>query len=51
MTSVSILSSGCEAGAEGDVASMADDDLVCGCNGVSKGTIVNAIQDERTDNC
>src|SRR3954451_20822563 len=23
---------------------MADDDLVCGCNGVSKGTIVNAIQ-------
>ena len=23
---------------------MADDDLVCGCNGVSKGTIVNAIK-------
>ena len=45
MTSVSILSSGCEAGAEGDVASMADDDLVCGCNGVSKGTIVNAIKE------
>ena len=36
MTSVSILSSGCEAGAEGDVASMADDDLVCGCNGSIK---------------
>ena len=45
LTSVSILSSGCEAGVEGDVASMADDDLVCGCNGVSKGTIVNAIKE------
>ncbi|WP_338471764.1 nitrite reductase large subunit NirB [Niallia sp. XMNu-256] len=44
MTSVSILSSGCEA-ASSDVASMADDDLVCGCNGVSKGTIVNAIKE------
>ena len=30
--------------AANDVASMADDDLVCGCNGVSKGTIVNAIK-------
>ena len=44
MTSVSILSSGCEGAAVNDVAAMADDDLVCGCNGVSKGTIVNAIQ-------
>lgn len=45
MTSVAILSSGCEAGAASDVASMDDDDLVCGCNGVSKGAIVNAIQE------
>lgn len=44
MTSVSILSSGCEGAATNDVATMADDELVCGCNGVSKGTIVNAIQ-------
>jgi nitrite reductase (NADH) large subunit len=44
MTSVTILSSGCESAAANDVGSMADDDLVCGCNGVSKGTIVNAIQ-------
>ncbi|CAH0343988.1 nitrite reductase large subunit NirB [Bacillus sp. CECT 9360] len=27
-----------------DVASMPDDELICGCNGVTKGTIVNAIQ-------
>jgi len=45
MTCVSILSSGCDAGASNDVASMADDDLVCGCNGVSKGTIVNVIKE------
>jgi len=44
LTSVSILSSGCEGHASNDVATMTDDDLVCGCNGVSKGTIVNAIQ-------
>ena len=45
MTSVSILSSGCDGASAGDVASMDDDDLVCGCNGVSKGTIVNAIKE------
>lgn len=28
------------------VASMPDDELVCGCNGVTKGTIVNAIHAE-----
>lgn len=46
MTSVSILESGCCGGAAGsnDIASMADDEIVCGCNGVSKGTIVQAIQ-------
>ena len=44
MTSVTILSSDGESAAANDVGSMADDDLVCGCNGVSKGTIVNAIQ-------
>ncbi|WP_234978432.1 nitrite reductase large subunit NirB [Bacillus tuaregi] len=44
LTSVSILSSGCDAHASNDVAAMADDDLVCGCNGVTKGTIVGAIQ-------
>lgn len=45
MTSISILSTGCDGGAASDVATMADDDLVCGCNGVSKGTIVHAIKE------
>lgn len=46
MTSVSILESGCCGGGSdsNDVAAMADDDIVCGCNGVTKGTIVEAIQ-------
>jgi len=36
----------CGGGAKGevDVATMSDDMQVCGCNGVSKGTIVNAIK-------
>ena len=48
MTSVSILESGCCGGAAGsnDIASMADDEIVCGCNGVSKGTIVQAIHEQ-----
>jgi nitrite reductase (NADH) large subunit len=46
MTSVSLLSSGCCVGGTetNDVAQMADEDLVCGCNGVTKGTIVEAIR-------
>ncbi|MHC0038013.1 nitrite reductase large subunit NirB [Pseudoneobacillus sp. C159] len=47
MTSVSLLSSGgCCGGAseESDVDAMADEELVCGCNGVTKGTIVEAIR-------
>ncbi|WP_275983422.1 nitrite reductase large subunit NirB [Paenibacillus hamazuiensis] len=28
------------------VASMANDEIICGCNGVSKGTIVNAINEK-----
>lgn len=44
MTNVDILQApGAEAG-ESDVASMPDDELVCGCNGVTKGTIVEAIK-------
>ncbi|RCX16741.1 nitrite reductase (NADH) large subunit [Fontibacillus phaseoli] len=27
------------------LAAMADDEIICGCNGVSKGTIVNAVKD------
>lgn len=42
MTSLSILQAAGEA-EESDVASMPDDELVCGCNGVTKGTIVEAI--------
>jgi nitrite reductase (NADH) large subunit len=47
MTSISLLSqgSGCCGGAEtSDVKAMADEELVCGCNGVTKGTIVEAIR-------
>ncbi|ALC91493.1 nitrite reductase [Bacillus sp. FJAT-18017] len=48
MTSVNILESGCCGGGTGagsDVAAMTDDELVCGCNGVTKGTIVGAIKE------
>jgi nitrite reductase (NADH) large subunit len=45
MTNVSIFQSECtgEAGSD-DIASMPNDELVCGCNGVTKGAIVDAIQ-------
>jgi nitrite reductase (NADH) large subunit len=33
--------------AEPEFATMADDTQICGCNGVSKGTIVSAIQDKK----
>ncbi|WP_423800466.1 nitrite reductase large subunit NirB [Neobacillus sp. SAB-20_R2A] len=46
MTSVSILQSECSASGSSsdDIASMPNDELVCGCNGVTKGTIVEAIK-------
>lgn len=31
---------------ESVVASMSDEEVICGCNGVSKGTIVNAIKNQ-----
>lgn len=50
MTSVSLLHTGTGSGSgcggeavTSDVTSMSADDLVCGCNGVTKGTIVDAI--------
>ncbi|CRK82404.1 nitrite reductase large subunit NirB [Neobacillus massiliamazoniensis] len=43
MTSVSILQSEGTGGSD-DVSSMPADELICGCNGVTKGAIVNAIQ-------
>ncbi|MBT2657498.1 NAD(P)/FAD-dependent oxidoreductase [Bacillus sp. ISL-18] len=45
ITGVSIFHTECtgEAGSN-DVASMPNDELVCGCNGVTKGAIVEAIQ-------
>ena len=39
---MSLLHKGNEASGT-SVADMADDETVCGCNGVDKGTIVNAI--------
>lgn len=45
MTSISVLQSECSAeGSNDDVASMPNDELVCGCNGVTKGAIVEAIK-------
>ncbi|MGJ7912389.1 nitrite reductase large subunit NirB [Neobacillus sp. LXY-1] len=44
MTSVSILQSESGEGGSDDVASMPNDELICGCNGVTKGAIVDAIQ-------
>jgi nitrite reductase (NADH) large subunit len=44
-TSISFLHSQ-EASDTNDVASMPNDEVVCGCNGISKETIVNAIQEE-----
>lgn len=41
---VSILQPIGEAAGESLVASMGDDEIICGCNGVSKGAIVQAIQ-------
>jgi len=41
-TMVSLLHKGSESSGL-DIADMADDETVCGCNGVNKGTIVNAI--------
>ncbi|HEY2421712.1 MAG TPA: nitrite reductase large subunit NirB [Neobacillus sp.] len=43
MTSISILQSEGAAGSD-DVAAMPNDELICGCNGVTKGAIVDAIQ-------
>ncbi|MFP7299607.1 nitrite reductase large subunit NirB [Neobacillus niacini] len=45
ITGVSIFESQCSAeGGSGDIASMPNDELVCGCNGVTKGAIVEAIK-------
>ncbi|MGG3467686.1 nitrite reductase large subunit NirB [Neobacillus pocheonensis] len=44
ITGVSIFQTECSAEAGGDVASMPNDELVCGCNGVTKGAIVEAIK-------
>ncbi|MGG1678981.1 nitrite reductase large subunit NirB [Neobacillus sp. NRS-1170] len=44
VSGVSIFQTECSAEAGGDVASMPNDELVCGCNGVTKGAIVEAIQ-------
>ncbi|MEO3944695.1 nitrite reductase large subunit NirB [Gorillibacterium sp. CAU 1737] len=50
LTSVSLLSSGGCGGAAGaadnDVTQWADDETVCGCNGVTKGTILTAVREK-----
>lgn len=44
ITGVSIFESQCGADSNDDIATMANDELVCGCNGVTKGAIVEAIK-------
>lgn len=44
MTSTSLLQTQSGGGEHSDIASMPAEELVCGCNGVTKGTIVDAIQ-------
>lgn len=44
LTSIAFFQAPNAGGETNDVASMPDDELICGCNGVTKGTIVNAIQ-------
>ncbi|GAE25175.1 nitrite reductase [Halalkalibacter wakoensis JCM 9140] len=44
-TTISFLQSG-EAVESNDIASMPNDEVVCGCNGISKETIVQAIKEE-----
>jgi nitrite reductase (NADH) large subunit len=46
MTSTSILQAQDSSGDSNDVASMPDDELICGCNGVTKGAIVEAIHNQ-----
>ncbi|WP_419872602.1 nitrite reductase large subunit NirB [Candidatus Pristimantibacillus sp. PTI5] len=42
-----LLGSGGSAPSNNDlIASMSDDEIVCGCNGVSKGAVVNAIKEK-----
>ncbi|PLR85280.1 nitrite reductase large subunit NirB [Bacillus sp. V33-4] len=44
MTSTSLLQTQSGGGEHSDIVSMPAEELVCGCNGVTKGTIVDAIQ-------
>lgn len=44
-TSVSLLSSG-DNSVSDDVTAWADDETVCGCNGVTKGTILSAVREK-----
>lgn len=44
MTSISILKSADGEQGASDVTSIPDDEIICGCNGVTKGTIVEAIK-------
>ncbi|MBO8442076.1 MAG: NAD(P)/FAD-dependent oxidoreductase [Firmicutes bacterium] len=45
-TPTSVLTKADGEEAESEVASMSDDDIICGCNNVSKGEIVKAIREQ-----
>ena len=44
ISGVPIFQTECGTGASDDIASMPNDELICGCNGVTKGAIVEAIK-------
>lgn len=46
MTNIDLLQTPGGEEAAGSVAEMPDDEMVCGCNGVTKGTIVQAIREQ-----
>lgn len=47
LQAISVLTApGCDGAAGGDVLEWEDDEIVCGCNGVSKGEILRAIREK-----
>lgn len=46
MTNINLLQSESDAGGDDNIADMPNDELVCGCNGVTKGEIVESIKNQ-----
>ncbi|MDR7001991.1 nitrite reductase (NADH) large subunit [Neobacillus niacini] len=46
MTNINLLQSESDAGGDDNIADMPNDEMVCGCNGVTKGEIVESIKNQ-----